>query len=119
MPETPRFRSQEEYIAAARPEAQKILRKVQQVVEAALPEAERCISYRMPAYRRGKVFFFFAAFKSHLGVYPPVRNDQPLIQELSGRRNEKGNLSFKYGDDIPYALIARVAVALCKEITGK
>lgn len=100
-------------------DVQNILLQVQTLVEAALPRARRCISYSMPAYRDGKVFFYFAGFKNHLGVYPPVRADPQLIAELTPYRNEKGNLTFKYKEPIPYELIGRVAVALAREYAGK
>lgn len=79
------------------------------------PKAERCISYNMPAYREGKVFFYFAGLKNHLGIYPPVRDDKQLIADLALYANEKGNLAFKYKEPIPYELISRVAVALARE----
>jgi len=119
MSEGTKFISQEQYIAAAPKEVQEILLRVQTLVENLLPEAERCISYNMPAYRAGNVFFYFATFKNHLGVYPPIREDAALIRELSRFRNEKGNLSFKYKEPIPYDLIGRVAVALAKEYARK
>ena len=115
MPERPRFTSHDDYFAAMPDEVRDIQLKVQAVVEAALPQATRCIGYNIPAYRAGKVFFYFAGFKHHLGVYPPVREDAALIRELAPYRNEKGNLAFKYKEPIPYALIARVAVALARE----
>lgn len=102
-------------------DVQKILLEVQARVEQVLPEAERCISYGMPAYRmRGdgrtsKVFFYFAGFKKHLGVYPPVNKDTALIEKLKQYRNEKGNLTFRFQEPIPYGLIEQVAIVLMKE----
>ena len=119
MSERPKFNSHEEYIATMPSDVKKILFKVQALVEAAVPKAQRCISYSMPAYRDGKVFFYFAGFKNHLGVYPPVREDKKLIAELAPYSNEKGNLTFKYNEPIPYELIGRVAVALAKEYARK
>lgn len=119
MSERTKFRSHEEYIAAAPHDVQDVLNKVHAVVEAALPKAQRCISYNMPAYRDGKVFFYFAGFRSHLGVYPPVKEDAALVHELEQYRNEKGNLAFKYNEPIPYELIGRVAVALFNEYARK
>ncbi len=118
MTEGIKFTSHEQYIAAAPADKQAVLLKVQALVEEALPAAERCISYNIPAYRAGKVFFYFAVFKNHLGVYPPLRGDAALIGELARFRNEKGNLSFKFKEPIPYDLIRRVAVALAKEHAG-
>jgi uncharacterized protein YdhG (YjbR/CyaY superfamily) len=118
MPERPRFTSHEDYFAAMPGEVRDVLLKVRAVVEASLPKAERCISYNLPAYRAGKVFFYFAGFKHHLGVYPPVREDAALIRELARYRNEKGNLAFQYKEPIPYELIGRVAAALAGEYAG-
>lgn len=119
MSESTKFTSHEEYIASAPRDVQRVLLRVQALVEAALPKAQRCISYNMPAYREGKVFFYFAGFKRHLGIYPPVRENAVLIAELGPYRNEKGNLTFKYKEPIPYELIGRAAVALAKEYARK
>ncbi len=118
MTEGIKFTSHEQYIAVAPMDKQAVLLKVQALVEEALPAAERCISYNIPAFRAGKVFFYFAVFKNHLGIYPPLRGDTALIGELARFRNQKGNLSFKFKEPIPYDLIRRVAVALAKEHAG-
>ena len=115
MPNQPKFTSQEDYIASASYEAQTILKDVQSAVESALPNAQRCISYNMPAYRHHKTFFYFAVFKTHLGIYPPVTEDPILIAELMPYRNTKGNLTFPLKHPIPYELIGRVALALAKQ----
>lgn len=121
----PTFSTHEEYIATTPDDVQKILLEVQARVEQVLPEAERCISYGMPAYRMrcdgrtSKVFFYFAGFKKHLGLYPPVNQDSSLIAELAPYRNEKGNLAFQLKDPIPFDLIRRVALALVKEYAQK
>ncbi|MBR7800459.1 iron chaperone [Undibacterium fentianense] len=115
MSERPKFDSHDDYIASMPDEVQRILLRVQNVVETALPQAQRCISYGMPAYRHGKIFFYFAGFKKHLGIYPPIKADHSLIQALAPFRNEKGNLAFSYQAGIPYDLIQRVALALAKE----
>ena len=118
MSERAKVASHEEYIALMPGDVQKILRKVQTLVEKALPKAQRCISYSMPAYRNGKVFFYVAGFKNHLGIYPPLKDDAALVAELAPYRNEKGNLTFKYKEAIPYELIGRVALALSRESEG-
>jgi uncharacterized protein YdhG (YjbR/CyaY superfamily) len=114
MPRAPRFVSHGDYFEQASPLAQLLLASIQTNVEAALPGAERCIGYNMPAYRQGRVFFFFAAFKRHIGVYPPVSGDADLIHELQPYRGNKGNLSFSLHQPLPLELVVRVAVALHK-----
>jgi len=112
MAARPRPQTQDEYIAAAPEAVQDILRRIQQDVQLAVPDADPCISYAMPAFRKGKVFFYFAAFKHHIGVYPPIPSDSPLATKLAPYRGPKGNLSFSLAQPMPYALIEQVARAL-------
>jgi uncharacterized protein YdhG (YjbR/CyaY superfamily) len=109
------FASHADYFAAAAPEARRRLKAIQRKVEALLPGVSRCISYRMPAFRDERVFFFFAAFKNHIGIYPPVRRGARLIKQLAPYRGAKGNLSFPLSEPLPIALIGRVARALYLE----
>jgi len=88
---------------------------IQTKVASLLPEASRCISYDMPAFKAKRVFFYFAAFKKHIGIYPPVTRDAALVSELGPYRNPKGNLSFPLSEPLPLELIGRVAVALHRE----
>ena len=62
----------------------------------------------------GERFRGFAAFKKHIGVYPPVR-DAKLRKELARYAGPKGNLQFPLSERIPYALIGRVAKVRTKE----
>ena len=111
--------SHESYIAAAAPEVRSKLEAIQELVEALIPTATRCIGYNMPAYRDRLIFLYFAAFKNHIGVYPPVTQDEQLIQELEPYRGKKGNLSFPLAQPLPLDLIGKVAVALYREYTCK
>jgi uncharacterized protein YdhG (YjbR/CyaY superfamily) len=113
------FASHQEYFASVPPDARRLLESVQAKVEAAVPGASRCISYNMPAFKHQRVFFYFAAFKKHIGIYPPVTQDARLIRDLAPYRGEKGNLSFPYGEPLPIELIGRVALALAQEYGAK
>ncbi len=104
----------ESYFNAAAPKARGRLEAIQAVVEQFVPDAERCVSYGMPAFRRGKVFFYFAAFKKHIGIYPPLREPAELVAELAAYRGPKSNLSFPHAEPLPLDLIGRVAEALVK-----
>lgn len=94
--------------------ASEILQAIRKTIAAAVPDATECISYQMPALRHSKVFFYFAAFKKHIGVYPPVQ-DPALSAELARYRGPKGNLQFPLDEPVPYELIARVARSLAKQ----
>jgi uncharacterized protein YdhG (YjbR/CyaY superfamily) len=106
------FETHEEYFATVPAELRIRLAQVQKEVERRVPGAVRCISYNMPAFKQRHSFFYFAAFKKHLGVYPPVTENEALVAELARFRGPKGNLSFPHGKELPLELIGRVALAL-------
>jgi uncharacterized protein YdhG (YjbR/CyaY superfamily) len=78
------------------------------------PAAVETISYQMPAFKAGRVFIYFAAFKNHIGIYPPVRGNKDLEQDLVPYRGPKGNLKFPLNEPIPFDLIECVVEALHK-----
>jgi uncharacterized protein YdhG (YjbR/CyaY superfamily) len=98
----------DQYISARTLPVQAILRKIRRVVRSAAPDAEECISYRMPAFKLNGPLVYFAAFKNHIGFYPPVKGDARLHRAVSPYAGEKGNLRFPLDLPIPYALIARI-----------
>ncbi len=112
MAEKKKFESHDHYMRFATTEARAALTRIQTIVESTIPDATRCISYNLPAFKKERTFFYFAAFKKHIGVYPPVTDDTALVAELKPYRNEKGNLAFPLDQPIPYELISRVACAL-------
>lgn len=109
------FASHEEYFAQVPEPARSLLHRVRREVELQVPGAEPCISYNMPAFRQRRTFLYFAAFKKHIGIYPPVTKDLALIEELAPYRGPKGNLSFPFSEPLPLELIGRVALALSRE----
>jgi uncharacterized protein YdhG (YjbR/CyaY superfamily) len=115
---TVRLTTHDEYFDAAVPQSAAILRNIQKVVEGAVPDATACIAYQMPAFRRGRIFFYFAAFKKHVGIYPPITRDASLIAETQAFRGPKGNLSFPLDRPIPYELIGRIAHALAEQYSA-
>jgi uncharacterized protein YdhG (YjbR/CyaY superfamily) len=107
------------YINAAPGVARPILHKIRAQARKICPDAQEVISYKLPALRQHRVFFYYAAFKNHIGLYPPVKQDEQLLAELAPYRGPKGNLQFPYAEDIPYDLIGKVIAALNKEYAVK
>jgi uncharacterized protein YdhG (YjbR/CyaY superfamily) len=104
-----------DYLAALAPSHARILRSVLATVRKSVPNASPVISYGIPAFKQDRVFIYCAAFKKHIGVYPPVRDDATLRVALKPYANAKGNLSFALNEEMPLSLIARVAKALAKQ----
>ena len=111
--------SQEAYFETFPDDVKARLETIQASVLSLFPGATKCISYSMPAFRDQRVFVYFAAFKKHIGIYPPVAQDLALIQELAPFRGPKGNLSFPLSQPLPIDLIERVILALHKEYSIK
>lgn len=107
------------YIAAFSPEIQNILQRIRQIVREAAPEAQEVISYRMPAFRQAGILVYFAAFKNHIGLYPPVSGDADIEQAIAPYAGEKGNLRFPFDKPIPYDLIARITALRLKQNLAK
>lgn len=107
------------YIAAFSPEIQNILQRIRQIVREAAPEAQEVISYRMPAFRQAGILVYFAAFKNHIGLYPPVSGDADIEQAIAPYAGEKGNLRFPFDKPIPYDLIARISTLRLKQNLAK
>jgi uncharacterized protein YdhG (YjbR/CyaY superfamily) len=105
----------DEYIAAFPPDVQAILQKVRATIRKSAPRGAEKISYRMPSFTLNGQLVYFAAFKRHIGLYPPVRGDAKLQKDVSPYANEKGNLSFPLDEPIPYALIARIVKARAQQ----
>jgi uncharacterized protein YdhG (YjbR/CyaY superfamily) len=97
------------YISTFPAAVQAVLQQVRHAVRKAAPDATEIISYRMPALRQHGVLVYFAAFRNHIGFYPPVRGDARLEKAAARYAGEKGNLRFPIEQKIPYALISRIA----------
>jgi uncharacterized protein YdhG (YjbR/CyaY superfamily) len=107
-------RTIDEYIAMFTPEVRAILEKIRSTVAKAAPAAYEAISYQIPVFVLNGPLVYFAAFKRHVGFYPPV-TDQRLKHESAVYANEKGNLRFPLNEPMPYALITKLVKARIKE----
>jgi len=104
----PKPRNVDEYIALFPADVQNVLQKIRLTVENVAPESEETISYGMPTFKLNGVLVHFAAFKKHIGFYPPVRGDAELEMALSRYAGEKGSLRFPLDEAMPYGLIERI-----------
>src|SRR5262245_35138645 len=97
----------DDYIAAFPADVRAILRKIRSTIRKAAPKAKEKISYKIPAFALDGDLIYFAAFKKHIGIFPPVRGDDKLQKALARYRGEKGNLRLPLGEPMPYGLITR------------
>ena len=119
MSATKKFESVPDYLSSLEPAQSRALKAVLSRVRKTVPGGELVISYGIPAFKSGRVFMYCAAFKRHIGIYPPVKGDARLAKELKPYANAKGNLSFPLDAPMPLSLIERVARALAKQYAAR
>ncbi len=105
------------YIAAAPKKAQPHLRQLRALIKSGAPKAEERISYRMPYYRYHGHLMYFAAFQSHVGLYPVGNADKHL--EMSQYMTGKGTYRFPLDQPLPVALIRRLSKTRVTENEAK
>ncbi|MBS0265013.1 MAG: DUF1801 domain-containing protein [Planctomycetes bacterium] len=108
MPKPSGMTDIDSYIAQFEPEVRKILERVRKTIRAAAPAAEECISYQMPAFKQAGIVVYFAAWKNHIGLYPPIRGDAALETAVARYAGPKGNLQFPLDEPLPVRLISRI-----------
>lgn len=109
----------DEYIATFAPHVQAVLQQVRQVVREAAPDAKEVISYQMPALKQNGMLVYFAAFKKHVGFYPPIKGDARLEKAAAPYAGEKGNLRFPLDQPMPFDLIRRLTEFRVKQDLAK
>jgi uncharacterized protein YdhG (YjbR/CyaY superfamily) len=99
----------DDYIAGFPEDIQAILQKIRATIRKAAPDATEKISYQIPAFALNGDLVYFAAFKLHIGFYPPVRGgDATFRKEKAVYEGPKGNLQFPLDRPIPYQLISQI-----------
>jgi uncharacterized protein YdhG (YjbR/CyaY superfamily) len=84
------------------------LSAMRRTIRKAAPEAEECISYRMPAYRLGGMLVYFAAFRHHIGFYPTASGIRAFKRDLVGYKQATGSVQFPLDRPLPLGLVARI-----------
>ena len=106
----------DEYIAGFPNDVQEVLKKIRMMIRKAAPDTEETISYQIPAFTLKGHLVYFAAFKNHIGFYPPVTGgDEKFKNEKSVYEGPKGNLKFPLDKPIPYTLIGKIVKLRVKE----
>ncbi len=107
------------YISSLPPDVQAILQRIRSIVHKVAPQAQEAIGYGMPAFRLHGILLYFAAFRHHIGLYPPVSGDAALERAVAPYAGPKGNLRFPLDEPIPFELIERIARLRLKQDLAK
>ena len=103
------------YLSQFPADVRAVLQEVRETIRRAAPDAEETISYQMPAFKQHGILVYFAAWKKHIGFYPPVSGDKALEKAVARYAGEKGNLQFPLDEPIPYDLIERIVKMRVKQ----
>jgi uncharacterized protein YdhG (YjbR/CyaY superfamily) len=98
----------DEYIAGFPADVQQRLQSIRQAVRNAAPEATEKISYRMPTFALRGNLIHFAAFTSHIGLYPGAAAIAALREDLAGYRTSKGAVQLPLDRPLPLGLVAKI-----------
>jgi len=106
------------YLAALDEPKRSTLETLRRSILAVVPEAEQCISYRMPAFRvEGKVVAGFAAFKHHLSYLPHNGNVlADLGDAVAGYEQTPGSLHFPVDTPLPDTLVRQLVEAKLRRL---
>ena len=107
------------YISQFSPDMQTVLEQVRETIRQTAPEAKEIISYQMPAFKQHGILVYFAAWKNHMGLYPPISGDKALEKAVEKYAGPKGNLQFPLNEPMPLKLIERIVKLRVKQDNEK
>jgi len=110
-------KSIDEYLAAVPDEEKRAaLERLRRTIRAAVPRAEECISYQLPAFRLdGKVLVWFGAAAKHCSFFPGAVV-QGFKKELQDYEISKGTIRFQPDHPLPAALVRKLVKARAAKI---
>ncbi|MBN2881838.1 DUF1801 domain-containing protein [Candidatus Woesearchaeota archaeon] len=103
------YKNTDEYISTFPEDVQTILQKVRTIVKKAVPKSDEAMVYGVPGFKlNGKNLVAYAAFKSHLGIYPEPEAIIHFKKELEIYETSKGAIKFPLDKQIPFSLIEKI-----------
>ena len=105
----------DEYLAALSDDKRAALERLRKIIRAAVPKAEECISYQLPAFRLdGKCFVWFGAAANHCAIYGVVGDHKDELKDKDYDIS-KGTIRFQADKAMPAALVRKLIKARIAE----
>lgn len=98
----------DDYIGLQPPPVQVKLQAIRGLLRSLAPAATEKISYGIPTFALGKNVFHFAAFKSHIGLYPGSAAIVAFAADLARYKTSKGTIQIPLDQDVPLDLIGEL-----------
>ncbi len=100
--------SVEQYCKSFPTEVKRRLLALRKLVRELAPDATEKISYRMPGYFLHGRLVYFAAHKSHIGLYPMASGIEKMASQLKGYKHAMGSVQFPNDQHFPLPLIRQI-----------
>jgi uncharacterized protein YdhG (YjbR/CyaY superfamily) len=110
-----RPKSVAEYIAAAPKESRPKLRELRRLIRAAAPGATEELKWSMPAYSYQRILVLFAAFKSHVSLFPGTSTVRAFRKQLTRYKTSSATIQFPLDQPLPSALVRKITAHRVKE----
>jgi uncharacterized protein YdhG (YjbR/CyaY superfamily) len=99
----------DEFLAGVSSDKRAALEKLRRTIRAAVPKAEECINYGVPAFRLdGKLLVAFGAGAKHCAFYPGAHPIEAHKDELQVYSTSKGTIRFPADSPLPAALVRKL-----------
>jgi uncharacterized protein YdhG (YjbR/CyaY superfamily) len=109
------------YLAGVDEPKRAALEQLRRTILGIIPDAEQCISYKIPAFRmHGKVVAGFAAFANHLSYFPFSGSVLGrLADDVAGYSGTKSALHFPVDEPLPEGLVRKLIEVRRGEIRSR
>ena len=116
MPGKPKTKTIDEFLSIVSADKRAALQKLRRMIRAAVPRAEECISYGIPAFRLdGRLLVGFGAGADHCSFYPGAYPIEAHRAALRRYDTSKGTIRFPAAKPLPAALVRKLVKARLAE----
>ncbi|MDZ7633543.1 MAG: DUF1801 domain-containing protein [Bacteroidales bacterium] len=106
----------DEYINAAPPDAQEMLREIRSLLKKVVPNAIEMIKWGYPVLFEKRILFSYSAFKNHINFMPTGPAIKPFEKELSIYKTGKDTIQIPYDRPLASSLIRKIAEYRVKDV---
>ena len=103
------------YIANFPPDIQARLETIRATIRKAAPDAEETIKYQIPTFTLKGNLISFAAYKTHIGLYPIPAGTAKFQKAVAVYKSAKSTVRLPLDEPLPVGLISQLVKYRVKE----
>jgi uncharacterized protein YdhG (YjbR/CyaY superfamily) len=107
----------DQYINQQPPEVVKRLQAIRRIIHETVPETQESIRYKIPAFSIGTEHIYFAAYRSHIGMYP-IYHSLGIDKVVANYRSPKAKdaVHFRHDQPLPIDVIRQIVVRFATKV---